>query len=131
MVNDPKSAHFISWTELGTRYAPIAAVCRTSHALSKLRRVSNVGEFSRTILGSPSKHDNVSLMSARRPGASCSTGRQFPSFVRQLNVFDLNIWEQLPEALQFLPQRKQHEPNVSAVLRCTHVETLLLLCTTQ
>ena len=43
MINDPKSAHFISWTELGTSFV-----------------VSNVGEFSRTILGSHFKHNNVS-----------------------------------------------------------------------
>jgi hypothetical protein len=42
MINDPKSAHFISWTELGTSFV-----------------VSNVGEFSRTILGSHFKHNNV------------------------------------------------------------------------
>ena len=43
--------------------------------------------------------------------------------------FDLEAQEQLPEALQFLPQTKQREPD--AVLRRTHVETLLLLCTTR
>ena len=43
--------------------------------------------------------------------------------------FDLDAQEQLPEALQFLPQTKQREPD--AVLRLTHVETLLLLCTTR
>lgn len=42
--------------------------------------------------------------------------------------FDLDAQEQLPEALQFLPQTKQREPD--AVLRLTHIETLLLLCTT-
>jgi len=42
--------------------------------------------------------------------------------------FDLDAQEQLPDALQFLPQTKQREPD--AVLRLTHVETLLLLCTT-
>jgi hypothetical protein len=52
MINDPKSAHFISWTELGTSFV-----------------VSNVGEFSRTILGSHFKHNN------------------FSSFVRQLNMY--------------------------------------------
>jgi Domain of unknown function (DUF384) len=41
----------------------------------------------------------------------------------------LEAQEQLPEALQFLPQTKQREPD--AVLRLTHVETLLLFCTTQ
>ena len=43
--------------------------------------------------------------------------------------FDLDAQEQLPEALQFLPQTKQREPD--AVLRLTHVETLLLFCTTR
>ena len=43
--------------------------------------------------------------------------------------FDLDAQEQLPEALQFLPQTKQREPD--AVLRLAHVETLLLLCTTR
>ncbi|TDL26659.1 hypothetical protein BD410DRAFT_882301 [Rickenella mellea] len=52
MINDPKSAHFISWTELGTSFV-----------------VSNVGEFSRSILGSHFKHNN------------------FSSFVRQLNMY--------------------------------------------
>ena len=42
--------------------------------------------------------------------------------------FDLDTQEQLPDALQFLPQTKQREPD--AVLRLTHIETLLLLCTT-
>jgi len=46
-----------------------------------------------------------------------------------LEEFDLDAQEQLPEALQFLPQTKQREPD--AVLRLTHVETLLLLCTTR
>ena len=44
MINDPKSAQFIAWTELGTSFV-----------------VSNVGEFSRSILGSHFKHNNVSL----------------------------------------------------------------------
>jgi hypothetical protein len=43
MISDPKSAQFISWTELGTSFV-----------------VSNVGEFSRSILGSHFKHNNVS-----------------------------------------------------------------------
>ena len=42
--------------------------------------------------------------------------------------FDLDAQEQLPDALQFLPQTKQREPD--AVLRLSHIETLLLLCTT-
>ncbi|KAH9967398.1 DUF383-domain-containing protein [Russula dissimulans] len=43
--------------------------------------------------------------------------------------FDLDTQEQLPEALQFLPQTKQREPD--GVLRLTHIETLLLLCATR
>ncbi|KDQ19450.1 hypothetical protein BOTBODRAFT_102648, partial [Botryobasidium botryosum FD-172 SS1] len=43
MISDPKSAHFISWTELGTSFV-----------------VSSVGEFSRSILGSHFKHNNFS-----------------------------------------------------------------------
>ncbi|KAG6849473.1 hypothetical protein H0H93_008142 [Arthromyces matolae] len=42
MINDPKSAHYIAWTELGTSFV-----------------VSNVGEFSRSILGSHFKHNNT------------------------------------------------------------------------
>lgn len=42
MINDPKSAQFIAWTELGASFV-----------------VSNVGEFSRSILGSHFKHNNV------------------------------------------------------------------------
>ncbi|GBE84314.1 hypothetical protein SCP_0602920 [Sparassis crispa] len=52
MINDPKSAQFIMWMELGTRFV-----------------VSNVGEFSRSILGSHFKHNN------------------FSSFVHQLNMY--------------------------------------------
>ena len=46
MINDPKSTQFIAWTELGTSFV-----------------VSNVGEFSRSILGSHFKHNNVSFVS--------------------------------------------------------------------
>lgn len=42
MITDPKAAQFIVWTELGTSFV-----------------VSNVGEFSRSILGSHFKHNNV------------------------------------------------------------------------
>ncbi|EJF64058.1 hypothetical protein DICSQDRAFT_159976 [Dichomitus squalens LYAD-421 SS1] len=42
--------------------------------------------------------------------------------------FDLEDQEKLPPALQFLPPTKVREPD--PVLRQTHVETLLLLCTT-
>lgn len=45
MINDPKSTHFIAWTDLGTSFV-----------------VSNVGEFSRSILGSHFKHNNVSFV---------------------------------------------------------------------
>ena len=43
--------------------------------------------------------------------------------------FDLETQEQLPEALQFLPPTKEREQN--GTYRLTHVETLLLLCTTR
>lgn len=43
--------------------------------------------------------------------------------------FDLEDQELLPPALQFLPPTKTREPD--PVLRLTHVETLLLLCTTR
>lgn len=46
MITDPKSSHFIAWTELGTSFV-----------------VSNVGEFSRSILGAHFKHNNVSIFS--------------------------------------------------------------------
>jgi len=42
--------------------------------------------------------------------------------------FDLEDQELLPPALQFLPPSKTREPD--SVLRLTHVETLLLLCST-
>ena len=50
MINDPKSQHFISWTELGASFV-----------------VSNVGEFSRSILGSHFKHNNVRLYTRSPP----------------------------------------------------------------
>ena len=61
MINDPKSQHFITWTEHGTRFVipfslprgVIDVVCYHSFV------VSNVGEFSRNILGSHFKHNNV------------------------------------------------------------------------
>lgn len=43
--------------------------------------------------------------------------------------FDLDTQDQLPEALQFLPPTKKREANAAS--RLTHVETLLLLCTTR
>jgi hypothetical protein len=42
---------------------------------------------------------------------------------------DLEDQEKLPSALQFLPSTKKRDPD--PVLRLTHVETLLLLCTTR
>ncbi|KAF9068400.1 HSF-type DNA-binding-domain-containing protein [Rhodocollybia butyracea] len=63
MINDPKSAHFISWTEHGTSFV-----------------VSNVGEFSRSILGSHFKHNN------------------FSSFVRQLNMYGFHKINRTPRA---------------------------------
>ncbi|OBZ73850.1 Heat shock factor protein [Grifola frondosa] len=63
MINDPKSAQFITWTDLGTSFV-----------------VSNVGEFSRTILGSHFKHNN------------------FSSFVRQLNMYGFHKINRTPRA---------------------------------
>ncbi|KAF9244125.1 hypothetical protein BU15DRAFT_71690 [Melanogaster broomeanus] len=42
---------------------------------------------------------------------------------------DLEDQEKLPDALQFLPPTKKREAD--SVLRLTHIETLLLLCTTR
>lgn len=63
MIIDPKSAQFISWTELGTSFV-----------------VSNVAEFSRTILGSHFKHNN------------------FSSFVRQLNMYGFHKINRTPRS---------------------------------
>ncbi|KDQ25958.1 hypothetical protein PLEOSDRAFT_1046174, partial [Pleurotus ostreatus PC15] len=63
MISDPKSTHFIAWTEHGTSFV-----------------VSNVGEFSRTILGSHFKHNN------------------FSSFVRQLNMYGFHKINRTPRA---------------------------------
>ncbi|KAJ4000345.1 HSF-type DNA-binding-domain-containing protein [Lentinula boryana] len=63
MINDPKSAHYIAWTEPGTSFV-----------------VSNVGEFSRSILGSHFKHNN------------------FSSFVRQLNMYGFHKINRTPRA---------------------------------
>ncbi|TRM58794.1 HSF-type DNA-binding-domain-containing protein [Schizophyllum amplum] len=63
MISDPKSANFIAWTDLGTSFV-----------------VSNVGEFSRSILGSHFKHNN------------------FSSFVRQLNMYGFHKINRTPRA---------------------------------
>jgi hypothetical protein len=59
MINDPKSQHFISWTELGASFV-----------------VSNVGEFSRSILGSHFKHNNVRLLFSFFPPTDVSLSSQ-------------------------------------------------------
>ncbi|KAH0836803.1 HSF-type DNA-binding-domain-containing protein [Lanmaoa asiatica] len=63
MINDAKSQHFITWTELGTSFV-----------------VTNVSEFSRSILGSHFKHNN------------------FSSFVRQLNMYGFHKINRTPRA---------------------------------
>ncbi|KAJ7173633.1 HSF-type DNA-binding-domain-containing protein [Mycena filopes] len=63
MITDAKSSHFIAWTEMGTSFV-----------------VSNVGEFSRSILGSHFKHNN------------------FSSFVRQLNMYGFHKINRTPRA---------------------------------
>ncbi|KAJ7089774.1 HSF-type DNA-binding-domain-containing protein [Mycena belliarum] len=63
MITDAKSSHFIAWTELGTSFV-----------------VNNVGEFSRSILGSHFKHNN------------------FSSFVRQLNMYGFHKINRTPRA---------------------------------
>ncbi|KAI6150345.1 hypothetical protein BKA82DRAFT_484428 [Pisolithus tinctorius] len=63
MVNDPESQHHITWTELGTSFV-----------------VSDVGEFSRSILRSHFKYNN------------------FSSFVRQLNMYGFHKINRTPRA---------------------------------
>ncbi|KAG7444039.1 winged helix DNA-binding domain-containing protein [Guyanagaster necrorhizus] len=63
MIADPKSEQFITWTQLGTSFV-----------------VSNIGEFSRSILGSHFKHNN------------------FSSFVRQLNMYGFHKINRTPRA---------------------------------
>jgi len=63
MINDSASSRFISWTDLGTSFV-----------------VSNVGEFSRSILGSHFKHNN------------------FSSFVRQLNMYGFHKINRTPRS---------------------------------
>ncbi|KAG1904993.1 HSF-type DNA-binding-domain-containing protein [Suillus fuscotomentosus] len=63
MINNPQSQLFIAWTELRTSFV-----------------VSNVGEFSRSILGSHFKHNN------------------FSSFVRQLNMYGFHKINGTPHA---------------------------------
>ncbi|KAG6817304.1 hypothetical protein H0H87_010321 [Tephrocybe sp. NHM501043] len=78
MINDAKSAHYIAWTELGTSFV-----------------VSNVGEFSRSILGSHFKHNNVRPLCFCRPPL---TSLQFSSFVRQLNMYGFHKINRTPRA---------------------------------
>ncbi|CAE6470707.1 unnamed protein product [Rhizoctonia solani] len=63
MINDTKSASFIAWNEHGTSFI-----------------VQNVGEFSRSILGSHFKHSN------------------FSSFVRQLNMYGFHKVNKTPRS---------------------------------
>ncbi|KAF8494253.1 HSF-type DNA-binding-domain-containing protein [Gautieria morchelliformis] len=63
MINDPKSIGFISWNEHGSSFM-----------------VTNIGEFSRSILGSHFKHNN------------------FSSFVRQLNMYGFHKVNRTPRA---------------------------------
>ncbi|KAF7317878.1 HSF-DOMAIN domain-containing protein [Mycena kentingensis (nom. inval.)] len=80
MINDPKSSHFISWTDLGTSFV-----------------VSNVGEFSRSILGSHFKHNNVCI-SSFHPRSTTNRIQKFSSFVRQLNMYGFHKINRTPRA---------------------------------
>ncbi|KAG1748005.1 HSF-type DNA-binding-domain-containing protein [Suillus paluster] len=64
MINDPNGQHSIAWTELGTSFV-----------------VSNVGEFSRSILYSYFNHN-----------------KSFSSFVRQLNMYGFHHIKSAPRA---------------------------------
>ncbi|KAH9479279.1 Heat shock factor protein 4 [Psilocybe cubensis] len=82
MISDPKSAQFIAWTELGTSFV-----------------VSNVGEFSRSILGSHFKHNN------------------FSSFVRQLNMYGFHKINRTPRAQRTSTDAQTWEFSHSKFLR--------------
>lgn len=70
---------------------------------------------------------------AAPPGAAAAPGMDaLPSILLPLagpEELDLEEQDRLPPALQLLPPTKTREPD--PVLRRTHVETLLLLCTTR
>ncbi|KIK36231.1 hypothetical protein CY34DRAFT_62325, partial [Suillus luteus UH-Slu-Lm8-n1] len=70
MINDPKSQLFVAWTELRTSFV-----------------VSNVGEFSRSILGSHFKHNNIRNLPTI-----------FSSFVCQLNMYGFHKINRTPHA---------------------------------
>ena len=74
---------------------------------------------------------SCALYSSRSPGLKSLISRYadvlFRDVESQLTV--LQDQEKLPVALQFLPATKTREPD--SVLRLTHVETLLLLCSTR